>query len=104
MMKCLILALGLLTAIAPAHAADSVVTEVVNDLVPYTTADDSDYWTVSTHPLVSVRVTTDDTAVPAEAIFGVSAAAAVDTRLSTADEGFLDILSTISPGFMLLFR
>lgn len=103
-MKQLILTLALAAAAVFAHAADSVVTETVNDLAPYTAADDSSYWTVSTHPAVTVRVTTAGTAVSAAAIFGECVAAAIDTRISDADEGFLEILSTISPVFMLLLR
>ena len=103
-MKQLIPTLALAAAAVFAYAADSVVTETVNDLAPYTTADDSSYWTVSTHPAITVRVTTAGTAVSAAAIFGEPVAAAVDTRISGADEGFLEILSTISPGFMLFLR
>lgn len=103
MMKPMVL-LGVAMAVSLLGAADAIVTETVNDLAPYTTADDSSYWTVSTHPAITVRVTTAGTAVSAAAIFGEPVAAAVDTRISGADEGFLEILSTISPGFMLFLR
>ena len=103
-MRKLILAVGLMADIAFAHADDSVITECVNDLAPYTTNDDSSYWTVSEHPLVVVRVTTDDMAVSVDAIFGRGMAAAADTRLFSFGEGFLEVLSTISPGFLLLFK
>ena len=103
MMKPMVL-LGVAMAVSLLGAADAIVTETFNDLAPYTTADDSSYWTVSTHPLVSVRTTTDDTVLDVSALLGVPKQAAVDTRLSDADEGFLEILSTISPGFMLFLR
>ena len=103
MMKPMVL-LGVAMAVSLLGAADTIVTETVNDLAPYTTADDSSYWTVSTHPLVTVRVTTDDTAFSTAAVLGGSVAAAIDTRTCGFDEGFMAILSTISPGMMLLLR
>lgn len=104
-MKKLMLTLALTASAVFVQAADSVVTETVNDLAPYDNARNSSFWNTTAHPYVTNTVTTSAAAFnPSALLPGIAAPMAVNTVVESEGFALLDILSTISPGFMMVFK
>ena len=85
-------------------AVDTVETATVNDLEPYSVASDTTFWTVSEHPAITVRVTTDGDAVAVSSILGNDQAVACDTVYKSSGSAFIELLRILSPGMRVYFR
>ena len=106
MMKPMVL-LGVAMAVSLLGAADTIVTETVNDLAPYDNTRSDSFWNTTAYSYTTVRVTTSEASFdPAALLQGTvkPKPMAVDTMLEAEGSAFLDILSTISPGLLLLLK